>query len=76
MILYKKSEVDPILRREIGNNNLLELITKIEIPTDDEIEDASIMMIEHPTQRDVATDYFIAGAKWMRDKIQGGNNEQ
>lgn len=72
MILYKKSEVDPILRREIGNNNLLESITQIEIPTDDEIEDASIMMIEHPTQRDVATYYFIEGAKWLKNKIQGG----
>ena len=45
--------------------DVLKEITPIELPSDEEIEDTS--------GGDVS---FEFGAKWMRDKIQGGNNEQ
>ena len=40
----------------------------MELPSDEEIEDRS--GFEYPA---IQQDAFIGGAKWMRDKIQGGN---
>ncbi len=53
---------------------LIEEITPIELPSDEEIseespyvpDDASIDFWSHK-------EGFVDGAKWMRDKIQGGN---
>ena len=47
-------------------------LTPIELPSDEEIKDASIKYYVNKS----ACFYFEIGAKWMRDKIQGGNNEQ
>jgi len=46
----------------------------IELPSDEEIENEA----EDYTDKFVATALyaFELGAKWMRDKIKGGNNEQ
>ena len=43
------------------------LANQIELPTDEEIEEVS--------NEASYVDGFYYGAKWMRDKIQGGNNE-
>ena len=44
----------------------------IELPSDKEIKDASIKYYVNKS----ACFYFEIGAKYLRDKIQGGNNEQ
>jgi hypothetical protein len=44
------------------------LANQIELPTDEEIENESINCVW-------GIKPFEMGAKWMRDKIQGGNNE-
>ena len=52
---------------------LLEQLTHIELPSDEEIEEIS------KTKSRIIYDEetnFQLGAKLMRDKIQGGNNEQ
>lgn len=46
-------------------------LTPIEIPSDEEIENASFT-----EKYQVAFNPFASGAKWMLDKIQRGNNEQ
>jgi hypothetical protein len=51
----------------------LKNITPIEIPSDEDIEDESL---EENNDDLSPAEEFQAGAKWMRDKIQGGNNEQ
>ena len=49
----------------------LKNITPIELPSDEEIDKAIFPHMELNIKIG-----FIEGAKWMRDKIQGGNNEQ
>ena len=47
----------------------LEDLTPIELPSDEEIKDASIKYYVNKS----ACFYFEIGAKWMRDKIKLGN---
>ena len=49
--------------------DILKTETPIELPSDKEIKDASIKYYVNKS----ACFYFEIGAKWMRDKIQGGN---
>jgi hypothetical protein len=48
-------------------NEVMRGLTPIELPSDEEIEQETLK---------THTYIFCNGAKWMRDKIQGGNNEQ
>ena len=48
---------------------LLEQLTPIELPSDEEIHEKSIKYYTNIT----ASFYFELGAKWMRDLIQRGN---
>jgi hypothetical protein len=52
---------------EEGHNKAKQ--NQLELPTDEEIYELAEKML--------AVDYlsFTEGAKWMRDKIKGGNNE-
>ena len=55
--------------------NLIDELTPVTLPTDEEIEnnaysDRQVDYWEHEQQIG-----FERGAKWMRDKIKGGNNE-
>ena len=43
-----------------------EVTDPIELPSDEEIDTASLMISKDRKE-------FLMGAKWMRDKIQGGN---
>jgi hypothetical protein len=45
--------------------DLIDLLTPIEIPSDEEVDDRSYS--------DEQEKGFRNGAKWMRNKIQGGN---
>jgi hypothetical protein len=74
MKLYTEEQVREMIVlskyvRNITNEELLSDFTPIELPSDEEI---------HIHASDYSNNYyeFRAGAKWMRDKIQGGNNEQ
>ena len=49
-------------------NDILNQLTPIELPSDEEIQKESLKSDFEYT--------FRNGAKWMRDKIKGGNNEQ
>jgi hypothetical protein len=82
--LYTEEQVKRIISHfyqmhEVLNDNSLEKsidsVTPIELPSDEEIEnnaynDRRVDNWEHEQQIG-----FERGAKWMRDKIQGGNNE-
>ena len=48
-------------------DEVFDLLTPIELPSDEEIQKESLKSDFEYT--------FRNGAKWMRDKIQGGNNE-
>jgi hypothetical protein len=54
---------------------ILEQLTPIELPSDDEIWDRAdeIWGRAESEQSDVRHLAFMQSAKWMRDKIQGGN---
>ena len=50
-------------------DEVFDLLTPIELPSDKEIKDASIKYYVNKS----ACFYFEIGAKWMRDKIKLGN---
>ena len=52
-------------------DEVVDLLTPIELPSDEEIQKES-EWLDNPLERL----NFKEGIKWMRDKIQGGNNEQ
>jgi hypothetical protein len=79
MKLYTEEQVIDIFQKygnmsEINARNIIDLSESIELPSDEEIseespyvpDDASIDFWSHK-------EGFVDGAKWMRDKIQGGN---
>jgi hypothetical protein len=79
MKLYTEEEV--IRAIELSDSRsadeVLAGITPIELPSDEEIgklRDEHIPIDEENMWSERF--YFTIGAKWMRDKIQGGNNEQ
>ena len=71
MKLYTEEEVIKLLDKytvltKIGVEFYLNKMTPIELPSDDEIIEVYDSGIDRDTD-------WIAGAIWMRDKIQGGN---
>ena len=88
MKLYTESEVrkaielardthqegKPYLERDeydYSMDEVIDLLTPIELPSDEEIKKE--MEFDWLDPDDVA---YLGGAIWMRDKIQGGNNEK
>ena len=62
-------------------DEVFELLTPIELPSDEEIKKESkyksrYILPPPLLPNPVLNIVYIEGAKWMRDKIQGGNNEQ
>jgi hypothetical protein len=77
MKLYTEDQVRDLLRQvwtytPTQIDNLIDIMEPIELPSDKEIKDASIKYYVNKS----ACFYFEIGAKYLRDKIQGGNNEQ
>ena len=76
MKLYTEEQVKQIQQAILCNhkdaimdeNYCLNVTTPIELPSDEEIQKESLKSDFEYT--------FRNGAQWMRDKIQGGNNEQ
>ena len=80
MKLYTEEQVKEIYFKGVHNGRLhiegkcsdeVELLTPIELPSDEEIE-ASKFPLNSPEQ-ELWNGGYEEGAKWMRDKIQGGN---
>ena len=80
--LYTEEEIVSFLKKEfadeINAETFMENLTPIELPSDEEIEQLANDYRSISEFCDI--EYFADGAvfaiKWMRDKIQGGNNEQ
>jgi hypothetical protein len=74
MKLYTEEQVRQMIDKSQAtglNADYLLLATKpIELPSDEEIEDASL---EENNDDLSPAEEFQSGAKWMRNKIQGGN---
>ena len=74
MKLYTEEQMRKALRtyldlsKFLTENDVIKEFTPIELPSDEEIQKESLKSDFEYT--------FRNGAKWMRDKIQGGNNEQ
>ena len=80
MKLYTEEQVKEIYFKGVHNGRLhiegkcsdeVELLTPIELPSDEEIE-ASMFPLNSPEQ-ELYNGGWEEGAKWMRNKIQGGN---
>jgi hypothetical protein len=61
---YDESVIDSIVEKHLKS------LGGIELPSDEEIEDASL---EENNDDLSPAEEFQSGAKWMRDKIQGGS---
>lgn len=75
MKLYTERQMKEMFRMGLANSinedGALEQFAPIELPSDKEIKDASIKYYVNKS----ACFYFEIGAKYLRDKIQGGINE-
>lgn len=68
--LYTEDQLRELGKYVRGKNvgEFIDSLTPIELPTDEEIERKS-------KHWGLASDFFYKGAKWMRDKINGGQGE-
>ena len=81
MKLYTTDQIIDIFEKygnmsAINARNIIDLSESLELPSDEEIK--KIMELDD-MEFDEFDPYHVShldGAKWMRDKIQGGNNEQ
>ena len=75
MKLYTEEEVLRVLNmvsklyKPLTVNQTIEHLTPIELPSEEDIVNKALEIQWSNT-------LFKDGAKWMRDKIQGGNNEK
>ena len=77
MKLYTKEQVIDIFQKygnmsEINARNIIDLSESIELPSDEEIDEKAFQ-VPYDNTKDFYDLQFIKGAKWMRDKIQGGD---
>ena len=83
MKLYTEEQVNTMLSRArlhnqddtemFTNEYLIAYETPIELPSDEEIDEKSHYKISNNTK--TPNWYFIAGAKWMKEKILNQNKE-
>lgn len=85
MKLYTEAEIISVYEKaelcHLRMESFMELLTPIELPSDDEIEQE--IKNEYPLTGHVGIDArnhlrkvgYSQGAKWLRDKIQGGSHE-
>jgi hypothetical protein len=73
MKLYTEEEIKRLLKEQIiFDDDDFDKLTPIELPSDEEIDGVISQINGEIDEFDWG---FLKGAKWMRDKIQGGNNE-
>lgn len=71
MKLYTQEQLErgmDLANRNVSKKSIIESLTPIELPTHDEIWEAG-----NNEELNSKQHAFVRGAKWMRDKIQGGN---
>ena len=74
MKLYTEEQVRKVMYKAMYLSHCnLEDLTPIELPTDEEIEEKCNSLDGY--EFDSHDSAFFGGAKWMLDKIKGGNNE-
>ena len=79
MKLYTEEQVKQIQQAILCNhkdaimdeNYCLNVTIPIELPSDEEIDEKAFQ-VPYDNTKDFYDLQFIKGAKWMRDKIQGG----
>jgi hypothetical protein len=76
MKLYTEEQVKQMLIKMdeftlLHINRLMDEMTPIQVPSDEEI-DKEAFQVPYDNTRGFYDLQFIKGAKWMRDKIQGG----
>jgi hypothetical protein len=77
MKLYTEEEVLKVLNmvsklyKPLTVNQTIEHLTPIELPSDEEIDEKAFQ-VPYDNTKDFYDLQFIKGAKWMRDKIRGG----
>ena len=73
MKLYTEEQVKAMIEKSqytgLTADFLILAAPSVQLPTDDEIKEC----MGHYDESDTDDEAFLAGAKWMRDKIQGGN---
>jgi len=84
MKLYTEAEIVKVLKiafaDEINPESFMENLTPIQLPSDEEIKEmrkAYLEEVNDIVHADLERDGYLGigfhvGAKWMRDKIQGG----
>jgi hypothetical protein len=74
MKLYTEEEIIRAIELSDGRSidEVLAGLIPIEIPSDEEI-DKEAFQVPYDNTRGFYDLQFIKGAKWMRDKIEGGN---
>jgi hypothetical protein len=77
MKLYTEEQVKQMLIKMdeftlLHINRLMDEMTPIQVPSDEEI-DKEAFQVPYDNTRGFYDLQFIKGAKWMRDKIEGGN---
>ena len=65
----RKEDRAPFNKEMIEFIGAIEPTHKIELPSDENIKES----MGHYDESDTDDEAFLAGAKWMRSKIQGGN---
>ena len=74
MKLYTEEEIKRTFGfgfSEMNFNGFMKAMRPIELPTDEEIEVKAQSSYNDPASHLILG--FVKGAKWMRDKIKGGN---
>jgi len=70
--LYTQEQLErgmDLANRNVSKKSILESLTPLELPSDDEINEMGIDVIIY---NDTKRGWFVEGLKYMRDKIQGG----
>jgi hypothetical protein len=71
-LFYQLGKFDGIAGRQTDVEEEIKNHLPIEMPTDEEI-DKEAFQVPYDNTRGFYDLQFIKGAKWMRNKIQGGN---
>jgi hypothetical protein len=75
MKLYTEEEIRKFFTEKydegLSIDELIEILTPIELPSDEEVMQEIQFDEFDPEDR-----IYLAGINWMRDKIQGGNNDK
>ena len=77
MKLYTEEEIKRLLKEQIiFDDEDFDKLTPIELPSDEEIEDAALSFCNSQELSSDTSYYGFWGAtQWLLRKLQGGNNE-